>query len=534
VTVETPRIDVARIMHEIRTELRARHNDLEQRIERARQQLMAAHPGHEPLRHAVARFMELFDPYYTRTIEWLAEQEPNYQNMRQAVQELNRLVNDPAPPRGPRDRWWNPWYWAKRALEPLRRYILRRPNETTAIMRDMLIYLVNHSSHLEIERTRLQMGVEAYHATNALLGANGLLYHFFTEWPRTLPRPVLEYVAENLEKFLDREARQVETIARGYLASSFQEHERRSAEQFAGLDQRVAANFAELEQRSAATLGSLHDLEQRASATLGSLNDFEQHSAAAVNRLERWMASIAPGKASAMTGFDARALADSLRGDEAAIGARQQRYLDYMRLAPGTVLDAGCGRGEMLALLRESGISAYGVDISEPMAEHARGLGLDVRCEDVLDHLALLEDNSLGGIIALQLVEHLDFPSQLQLVRVAAKKLAVNGLVLLETINPTCLTVFSGALYADPTHLRPLHPEGMRRLLIMGGLGEVRFEYARPVPESDRLKPLSLDGIEAPALREAVETLNFDLDRINSVLYGYSDYAAIAWKLGPS
>jgi O-antigen chain-terminating methyltransferase len=49
--------------------------------------------------------------------------------------------------------------------------------------------------------------------------------------------------------------------------------------------------------------------------------------------------------------------------------------------------DLGCGRGELLWLLREAGVEARGVDADADMAAYARGEGLDVQQEDALRHL---------------------------------------------------------------------------------------------------------------------------------------------------
>ncbi len=51
----------------------------------------------------------------------------------------------------------------------------------------------------------------------------------------------------------------------------------------------------------------------------------------------------------------------------------------------GPVLDVGCGRGELLVLLREAGIAARGVDADGDMVAFARGEGSTVEQADALD-----------------------------------------------------------------------------------------------------------------------------------------------------
>ena len=61
-------------------------------------------------------------------------------------------------------------------------------------------------------------------------------------------------------------------------------------------------------------------------------------------------------------------------------------------LAGLPLIDLGPGRGEWLELWREHGSApAYGIEKSEAMAEHCRGKGLDVRVEDINEHLSKLE-----------------------------------------------------------------------------------------------------------------------------------------------
>lgn len=67
-----------------------------------------------------------------------------------------------------------------------------------------------------------------------------------------------------------------------------------------------------------------------------------------------------------------------MRGPTDEIRRRQKIYVDDFRDAT-PVLDVGCGRGELLALLREAGIEARGVDADADMVAYARGEGLDLR-----------------------------------------------------------------------------------------------------------------------------------------------------------
>ena len=83
---------------------------------------------------------------------------------------------------------------------------------------------------------------------------------------------------------------------------------------------------------------------------------------------------------------------------------------DYARHFEGAsdVLDAGCGRGEFLEILRERGVTASGVDVNPEMVAQCHARELQVAEGDLLAHLAALPDASLGGLFAAQVVEHLE------------------------------------------------------------------------------------------------------------------------------
>src|SRR5262249_35776048 len=62
--------------------------------------------------------------------------------------------------------------------------------------------------------------------------------------------------------------------------------------------------------------------------------------------------------------FEAR-----MRGSTADVRERQRPYVDDFRDA-APVLDVGCGRGEMLGLLRDEGIEARGIDADADMVAY--------------------------------------------------------------------------------------------------------------------------------------------------------------------
>jgi O-antigen chain-terminating methyltransferase len=197
--------------------------------------------------------------------------------------------------------------------------------------------------------------------------------------------------------------------------------------------------------------------------------------------------------------FEAR-----MRAPTEELRRRQAPYVaDFRGAAP--VLDVGCGRGEFLALLREAGIGARGVDADADMVAFARGQGLEVEQADAIAYLERLEDASLGGIFAAQVLEHLPPPALLRLLELAAAKLRPNGLLVAETINPLSPLALRN-FFADLTHAQPLVPETLVLLARHAGFREIETRF----------------------LNEPAERLPPELSQVQALLYAPLDYAIVA------
>lgn len=214
------------------------------------------------------------------------------------------------------------------------------------------------------------------------------------------------------------------------------------------------------------------------------------------------------------------AFEDLHRGSREEIKSRQEVYLPYFEGADAPVLDLGCGRGEFLELLSERGLPARGLDINPEMAAQCRKSGLEVVEGDAVEYLRSLDDASLGGIMAAQLIEHLALDDLMELASLAARKLKDGAPFIAETVNPACLTTFSGAFYLDLTHQKPIHPEAARFLWRWAGLREVEIVFVSPYPPDHRLERFGGEGPLADAFNRNVE-------RLNQLLYSHQDFAVV-------
>lgn len=192
-----------------------------------------------------------------------------------------------------------------------------------------------------------------------------------------------------------------------------------------------------------------------------------------------------------------------MRGSTEDVRDRQRPYVDDFRDA-APVLDVGCGRGELLGLLRDAGVEAQGVDADADMVAYARGEGLDVEQADALAYLEARPDGAYGGIFAGQVVEHLPPATLLRFLELAAQKLRPGGVLIAETINPLSPLALR-SYFADLTHAQPLVPETLALLAKQAGFREVDTRF-----------------LNAPRHADDVD------ERIREILFAPLDYALVA------
>jgi glycosyltransferase involved in cell wall biosynthesis/SAM-dependent methyltransferase len=170
-----------------------------------------------------------------------------------------------------------------------------------------------------------------------------------------------------------------------------------------------------------------------------------------------------------------RAFEDIFRGSEAHTRAEQALYLDVFA-GSEWVLDVGCGRGEFLDALRERGIRGVGVDMDVTMVERCREKGHEVELADAASYLQGLEDDSVPGVFAAQVIEHLSAGQLTELLRLTRAKLAPGGVAVFETVNPHSPPALK-AFWTDTTHHHPLFPEVTLALCRLAGFdsGEILF-----------------------------------------------------------
>jgi O-antigen chain-terminating methyltransferase len=211
------------------------------------------------------------------------------------------------------------------------------------------------------------------------------------------------------------------------------------------------------------------------------------------------------------------------RGTREEIRERLAPYLGLLD-NQGPIVDLGCGRGELLDLLKAHGLAARGVEGNAQAVRECRAAGLDVVEGDLVDFLRAEAEGSLGAILAIQVAEHLPPPVLQSMLQEAHRVLRPGGLLVLETVNPRSVIGFLEVFNRDLTHERPLHPDTLRFLTAAAGFGDVRIELRSPVEPQDRLQPIPSEGLPEPA----AQVLNENVERLNALVYGPREYALLA------
>jgi SAM-dependent methyltransferase len=219
------------------------------------------------------------------------------------------------------------------------------------------------------------------------------------------------------------------------------------------------------------------------------------------------------------------AFENRFRGDSEDIRGRLQDYVARLR-GQEPVLDAGCGRGELLELLHDGGVAARGVDGNARFVQECRARGLDVAHGDLVEHVAALEPASLGALVGIQVAEHLPPPVLQRLLIAAHRALRPGGLLLLETVNPRSVVGLLEVYNRDLTHEKPLHPDTLSFLAAAAGFTSVGVEMRAPVEPAARLSAVPGDQLPPDVAR----VLNENVERLNALLYGPQEYLLVATR----
>ena len=175
-----------------------------------------------------------------------------------------------------------------------------------------------------------------------------------------------------------------------------------------------------------------------------------------------------------------------------------------------------------MELLKENDVDATGVECYSEFAEYCKMRELNVVEDDALSYLK--KQQTVGGIFAGQLIEHLKFNQIVQLCELAYEKLEEGAYIIMETPNPMSLAIYTHAFYMDPSHNKPIHPLTMEYFMRKVGFNDVEILFT----ESSRY-PVEIPKLSGENIENA-EAFNKSMEEVSRTLFGSQDYAIIGKK----
>lgn len=134
------------------------------------------------------------------------------------------------------------------------------------------------------------------------------------------------------------------------------------------------------------------------------------------------------------------------------MGIKYARKLHDLNFTKGKILDAGCGFGQMdVAIIKKIPLSELiGLDLSEPLLDHAKKLSLENNLNDRLNFKKgdvtqiPFNDNEFDVVFNVNMVHWVNEP--VLMLNEISRVLKPNGFFFLKDLRYSCLTVFENEI----------------------------------------------------------------------------------------
>lgn len=227
--------------------------------------------------------------------------------------------------------------------------------------------------------------------------------------------------------------------------------------------------------------------------------------------------------------IDVLTLEQRVHGSPRVVKDRLRVYLPFFE-GCRNVLAIGCGRGEVLQLFAQEGITARGTETNPTLVGYCRDNELDALLVDPVDYLAACADGSLDGIVLSRFAGH-EPPSRLvRMLALCRQKLADGSCLIIETPNPFSLYAVSSYALESAEQAHPLHPETLKQLCLSYGFTEPSVMFLNPLPPEEHLEelPLSSSGAVLDARQqELFHQVNQNFSKLNRIIFSHRDYAVV-------
>ncbi|MHB8894856.1 MAG: methionine biosynthesis protein MetW [Candidatus Geothermincolia bacterium] len=230
-----------------------------------------------------------------------------------------------------------------------------------------------------------------------------------------------------------------------------------------------------------------------------------------------------------MAAIDVLTLEQRVHGSPRMVKDRQRVYLPYFSGCQN-VLAIGCGRGELLQLLAQEGVTARGTETNPTLVDYCKDNGLQVQLVDPLDYLEALEDGSLDGLVLSRFAGHEPPARLVRMLTMCRKKLTGGSPLVIETPNPFSLYAVASYALESAEQAHPLHPETLKQMCLSYGFNDPTVMFLNPLPPEEHLEELALTSSGAildARQQELFHQVNENFVKLNRILFSHRDYAVV-------
>lgn len=146
-----------------------------------------------------------------------------------------------------------------------------------------------------------------------------------------------------------------------------------------------------------------------------------------------------------------------------------------------SILDVGCGSGQLVRFFNKKGLKAIGIDPIDEAVKMARKINQPRTILKAPAGKLPFKDNSFDLITGISMVEHLKPLEAKQFLKESMRILKPNGTIFLITPNfnsPLRLLLKEKWFgYSDPTHISFFTPQSLSNLLRKQGFSNIKFRF---------------------------------------------------------
>lgn len=149
-----------------------------------------------------------------------------------------------------------------------------------------------------------------------------------------------------------------------------------------------------------------------------------------------------------------------------------ESYLLRFSNKPKRILDIGSGLGLFLECCAQHDIEGIGLELSDAGLEVCRQNGLQAIRQDLSKPFETLESNSFDAVFSFQVIEHLDYDTQMNTLHESYRVLKHGGQM---QVDSPCR--FYKASQDAKTHIGLLSPKQLQGMAIAAGFTNINMGY---------------------------------------------------------